>query len=250
MPFATDGDGVDCCAIKLTQPRATQANTRAIAAARLGNGSARNTTVAPWARGQRRCLAFAIAGTVATALRGAKRRLRLKGITARVDERAMRCRTSVAIGVLSLLAAACGKPAAEGHALAAFGAFQSALFAGDVTALRAAVTEESAPAVENLPFAAIRQRQPLVANEAVDLRGSWLIRATDPNQGNAPADYFVTRERGRFVVDLIATAQLHATERAATSDGPRTFVPRELTPEDHDEIRRRELATPPGTPVR
>ncbi len=161
----------------------------------------------------------------------------------------MRCRTSVAIGVLSLLTAACGKPAAEGHALAAFGAFQSALFAGDVTALRAAVTEESAPAVENLPFAAIQQRQPLVASEAIDLRGSWLIRATDPNQGNAQADYLVTKERGRFVVDLVATAQLHATERVAT-DGPRTFVPRELTAEDHDEIRRRELATPPGTPAR
>ncbi len=162
----------------------------------------------------------------------------------------MRCRTSVAIGVLSLLAAACGKPAAEGHALAAFAAFQSALFAGDLKALRASVTDESAPAVEGLPLAAIQQRQPLVAKEAVDLRGSWLIRATDPNQGNVPADYFVTREHGRYVVDLIATAQLHATERASTTDGPRTFVPRELTPEDHDEIRRRELATPPGAPVR
>lgn len=161
----------------------------------------------------------------------------------------MRCRTSVAIGVLGLFAAACGKPAAEGHALAAFGAFQSALFAGDLQALRASVTEESAPAVEGLPLAAIQQRQPLVATEALDLRGSWLIRATDPNQGNAQADYLVTKERGRFVVDLVATAQLHATERVAT-DGPRTFVPRELTAEDHDEIRRRELATPPGTPAR
>lgn len=161
----------------------------------------------------------------------------------------MCCRTSVAIGVLGLFAAACGKPAAEGHALAAFAAFQSALFAGDLHALRASVTEESAPAVEGLPLAAIQQRQPLVATEALDLRGSWLIRATDPNQGNAQSDYLVTKERGRFVVDLVATAQLYATERV-TTDAPRTFVPRELTPEDHDEIRRRELAMPPGTPAR
>ena len=160
----------------------------------------------------------------------------------------MRLATSLAIGLAALFAG-CGKPANDDRALAAFEAFQSALFLGDSKAVRACVTEESAPAVDGMPFDAIRARKPLVAIDAIDLRGRWLIRATDPNQGNAPADYLVTRERGRFVVDLIATAQLHATEKAGPS-GPRTFTPRELTPADHDEIRRRELAMPPAGPGR
>lgn len=160
----------------------------------------------------------------------------------------MRHATSLAIGLAAIFAG-CGKPAGEGKALAAFAAFQSALFAGDAPALRACVTEESAPAVDGMPFDAIRTRTPLVAIDAIDLRGRWLIRAIDPNQGGAPADYLVTRERGRFVVDLIATAQLHATEKDGPK-GPPTFTPRDLTADDLDEVRRRELATPPGSPVR
>ncbi len=183
----------------------------------------------------------------ATAAAG-EERLRLKGIGPCVDLPAMRRATSIAIGFVALLPS-CGKPATSGHALAAFEAFQCALFAADTTALRAAVTEESAPAVVDLPFDTIRAQQQLEIVDVIDLRGRWLIRATDPNRDGAPADYLVTRERGRFVVDLIATAQLHATETAG-QNGPRTFTPRELTPADHDELRRREFATPPSAPPR
>lgn len=132
--------------------------------------------------------------------------------------------------------------------MAAFAAFQDALFAADKTKLRALVTEESAVAIDAMSFDAVRSQQRLVATRAEDLRGRWLVQAKDPNHGNAPADFLITRENGHYVVDLLATAQLHATENVTAA--PRTFVPRELTPADHDEIRRRELAMPPSSPAR
>ncbi len=132
--------------------------------------------------------------------------------------------------------------------MATFAAFQDALFAADKQALRNLVTEESAAAIDTLPFESIRQQQRLVATEAQDLRGSWLVRAENPNQRATSGDYIVTRERGRFVVDLVATAQLHATSTGIAA--PSGFMQRELTPADHDEIRRRALAIPPAAPGR
>ena len=58
----------------------------------------------------------------------------------------------------------------------------------------------------------------------------------------------VARERGKLVVDLIATASLHAVDTGVA--GPQQLVQRELTPADLDEVRRRELLTPPGEPIR
>jgi hypothetical protein len=161
----------------------------------------------------------------------------------------MRWPTPVAIG-LSLLAAACSHaPTGTDRALSAFGQFQDALFAGDATLLRGLVTEESAPVVDELPLAQIRQRQRLQAISASDERGSYLVQIRDPNQGNARGSYVVVRENGRFVVDLVATAAMHATPTDRPTD-PHHFEPRELSPADLDRIRQRELATPPCQPVR
>jgi hypothetical protein len=160
----------------------------------------------------------------------------------------MRLRISAAIGISALLLASCGQPSKDAQAMATFAAFQDALFAADKQALRNLVTEESAAAVDAMPFDSIRQQQRLVATEAQDLRGSWLVRAENPNQRATSGDYIVTRERGRFVVDLVATAQLHATSTGIAA--PSGFTQRELTPADHDEIRRRALATPPAAPGR
>jgi hypothetical protein len=160
----------------------------------------------------------------------------------------MRARTSVAIGTTALLALACGRPDDTVAVLATFDRFQDALFAADTVALRRLVTEESTPALEGLPFAALQTSQRLVAIDASGRYGSWQVRVRDPNHGDAEGCYVVARERGKLVVDLIATAQLHATTTTTTT--PQQFVQRELSPSDRDEIRRRELATPPGEPVR
>lgn len=160
----------------------------------------------------------------------------------------MRLRISAAIGISALLVQGCGQRSRDAEAMATFAAFQDALFAADKVALRNLVTEESAVAVDAMPFESIRQQQRLVATEAQDLRGSWLVRAENPNERATSGNYIVTRERGRFVVDLVATAQLHATATGIAS--PSGFATRELTPADHDEIRRRELATPKAAPGR
>lgn len=160
----------------------------------------------------------------------------------------MRLRISAAIGISALLVQGCGQPSRDAQAMATFDAFQDALFAADKVALRNLVTEESAAAVDGMPFESIRQQQRLVPTEAQDLRGSWLVRAKNPNQPAASGDYIVTRERGRFVVDLVATAQLHATATGIAA--PSGLTPRELTPADHDELRRRELAMPKAAPGR
>lgn len=161
----------------------------------------------------------------------------------------MTARTLVAIGAFSLLAA-CGRDDRTAEALAAFDRFQDALFAADASALKRSLTEESGAVADGLPFDRLAGKQRLVAVEAVDQRGCWQVRAEDPNQGGAFADYVVVRERGRFVVDLVASAGLHATERPGDPNAKRALEPRQLTPADYDEIRRRELATPPGERVR
>ncbi len=161
----------------------------------------------------------------------------------------MRWPTPVAIG-LSLLAAACSRtPSGTERALTTFAQFQDALFAGDAKSLRGLVTEESAPVVDEMPLDQIGRRQRLLAESASDERGSFLVQIRDPNQGNARGAYVVVRENGRFVVDLVATAALHATPTDRPTD-QRHFEPRELSPADLDRIRQRELATPPGQPVR
>lgn len=161
----------------------------------------------------------------------------------------MSARTPVAIGAFLLLAA-CARDDKSAEALAAFDRFQDAVFAADAAALKRAVTEESGVVADAVPFEQLASQQRLVAVEAIDLRGSWQVHAEDPNQGGAFADYVVVRERGRFVVDLFASAGLHATEKPGDPKRKRELEPRPLTPADYDEIRRRELATPPGEVVR
>ncbi|MGE3175380.1 MAG: hypothetical protein AB7O97_22335 [Planctomycetota bacterium] len=159
----------------------------------------------------------------------------------------MRTRTALAIG-LGLLAG-CRGDDRSAQALATFERFQQALFAADAGAVRSLVTRESAAAVDGLPWDALRRRQPLMAVEATDMRGSYHVAVRDPNDDGAAGTYVVVREHGRMVVDLVETAALTATVVEAAG-GAEELVPRELTPADWDEIRRRELATPPGQPVR
>ena len=173
------------------------------------------------------------------------------------EHRAMAPRNSLAIGALACLAACARDAGAADAVLATFARFQDALFARDVAALRALVTAESAPAIDAIPFDRVREQQPLQALCATDERGSWFVHVHDPNAGGPNAGgrgcdtadgvYVVVRENGRLVVDLIATAAMHSTP---TGPGRTEVVPRELTPADVEQIRRRELAAPPVAPPR
>lgn len=160
----------------------------------------------------------------------------------------MRLRTPLAIGLCAGLVAACGRGDETPAVLAAFDRFQDALFAADEVALRQLVTEESAPALAGLPLLALRTKERLVAIDASGRYSSWQVRVRDPNNDQHESCYVVARERGKLVVDLIATASLHAVDTGVA--GPQQLVQRELTPADLDEVRRRELATPPGEPIR
>jgi hypothetical protein len=156
-------------------------------------------------------------------------------------------RPPLATLALALCGAACSHDATPA-ARAAFDAFQEALFARDASAARALVTEASAPAVAEMPWDRLRERQRLVVEAVVDRRGWFHVDVRDPNAGGARGTYVVVRENGRMVVDLIATAELHATttDRPAATD----FLPRELSPEDYETVRRHTLATPSGEPPR
>lgn len=160
----------------------------------------------------------------------------------------MRTPTLLAIGALAL-APGCGDGAAAATATAqtTFERFQDALFARDEAALVRLVTDESRPAVDALTHADLTTRKRLVAVDTTDMRGSFFVHVRDPNDGDASGTYVVVRENGRFVVDLVATA---ATSAVPTGRGTREFEMRDLTPADHDELRRRQLETPAGQPMR
>ena len=158
----------------------------------------------------------------------------------------MQRRTSLGtVLFLALLPACSDHAAAADTALVTFARFQAALFARDGNALRSLVTSESAPVVDAMPWDRVCAQQPLVPIDASDERGCCHVHVRDPNQHDAPGTYVVVRENGRFVVDLVATAALQATPT-----GRRELLPRALTPADRERIRQRELATPPGQPLR
>lgn len=153
-------------------------------------------------------------------------------------------RGSFAALLLPLLVAACGEDRDLAPARAAFVAFEQALRAGDESSCRALMTRDSAVALAEIPWAAIRRKQPLVVLDARRVGGEFRVDVRDPNAGDAAGEYVVVREYGRMVVDLIATAALTAEvrENPASAD---VLEPWPLTPEELDRIRLHELATPP-----
>ncbi len=106
--------------------------------------------------------------------------------------------------------------------------FRRALAARDFTALRPLVTERSRPYLEALP--APKGSQPLRVQAAVR-RGSRLrLVVEDPNPG-APVragEFVFFKERGRWRIDLIATAGRGAREVRRPGPGKPIFVPARL----------------------
>jgi len=144
--------------------------------------------------------------------------------------------------LLLILATACRGDSAEQAAAEAWRAFDAALRSGNAEAARATVTEASAPALAELPWARLRHgapRAPLaVGRTPID----WRIAVADPDSPR-PAQFVVVRENGRHVVDLIATAGLYTEVRAVDASASH-LQPRALTAADHDRIREFALSRP------
>lgn len=150
----------------------------------------------------------------------------------------------VAALLLPLLAAACGADGDVAAARAAFVAFEQSLRAGDEGACRALLTRDSAVALAEIPWNAVKAKQPLVVLGARRVGSDFRVDVRDPNANGANGEYVVVREYGRLVVDLVASAALTA-ELRENPDSADVLEPRPLTPEELDRIRLHELATPP-----
>lgn len=146
---------------------------------------------------------------------------------------------------LIALLPACHRDDGTTAAAGTFTAFQSALLAGDESRCRELLTRDSATALADLPWASLRERQPLQVQGTEAVPGAFHVAVTDPNRAGAPGTYVVVREYGKLVVDLVASAGLH--QEAVEASGPprEELLPRELTPEDFDRIRQHELSQPP-----
>ena len=126
-------------------------------------------------------------------------------------------------------------------AVATFTSFQQALRSGDAERCRSLLTAESQPVVAEMDWAAMRARPPIAVHTAEAAGPAIYVRGEDPAAGQ-PATFVVVKERGRFVIDLVATAAFYARE-----SGPVQYdmEPAQLTPRDHDRLRQRQLAEPP-----
>lgn len=137
----------------------------------------------------------------------------------------------------------CGSETAAATAASVLVEFQDALLAGDADRCGRLVTSQSRPALAAIPWAAMRNRKPLVIGEVEVHDGRFHVHVQDPNDSDREGEFLVVREYGQLKVDLVATAGLTAEEVPGT--GHEEFVPRELSPRDIDRIRQVELASPP-----
>jgi hypothetical protein len=153
-------------------------------------------------------------------------------------------RTTLLLSAFATLAAGCAEDPGPRAAQGAVASFQQALHDRDEAACRQLLTRDSAAALADMPWDRVASQQPLQVLAARREQNAIFVQVADPNAGGRVSDFVVVREYGRMVIDLVATAGLHAEVREAT--GARDVVePRELTPADHDRIRAYELAQPP-----
>ncbi len=145
---------------------------------------------------------------------------------------------------LLLLLSGCGEEPGAAVAVRVVEELQAALRAGDAERCRGLITGESAAALRELPWDELRDKHALEVLGTEPEGSGYRVRVRDPNHGGRIGDLLVVREYGRMVVDLVATAGLTAEFTERPVDGG-DFVPRKLTPADHDRIRLQQLATPP-----
>jgi hypothetical protein len=155
----------------------------------------------------------------------------------------MHAPTTIALCLTTMLAG-CGGDPDTATAAATFSKFQAALQQGDRGRCRDLLTEDSATAIDALPWDRVQERQALVVLGAERGQGDFRVKVQDPNDGGKCSEFVVVREYGRMVVDLVATAGLSAVvvEGAGAKD---VLEPRPLTDADYERIRQRQLAQPP-----
>ncbi len=154
-------------------------------------------------------------------------------------------RTLLGMGMLAGMLVACsGADPATQQAMATFEQFQDALLTRDMATLEALVTDESRPAIPQIPWQEVASRPRLMVVAASDERGSYRVDVRDPSQPDGWLDaYIVVRENGRMVVDLVATASHYArTYQTAGDSSDFEFV--DLSPEDRERARRMALERP------
>jgi hypothetical protein len=155
------------------------------------------------------------------------------------------------VGLVTTIAAAafaCLPACSADHepqaARAVFVSFQEALRQRDESTCRQLLTNASAAVLAEMPWDRVRTRPALQVLGARREGHEFRVQIADPEAGGKPGEFVVVREYGKLVVDLVASASL--TAEVVEAAGSRDVVePRELTPADHDRIRRHELAQPP-----
>lgn len=139
------------------------------------------------------------------------------------------------MGLSLLPLTGCADDRATQAAMATFDNFQDAVFARDASAARGLVTGESRQVIDAMPWTEVTSRDRLIPVESTDQRGCYHIEVRDPNDDNALGYYVVVRERGKLVVDLVATAAL-ATRPGPASTEPPQFELQELQAIDSGQI--------------
>lgn len=151
--------------------------------------------------------------------------------------RAPRSAAVALVVVSSLASVACsGAEAGTSSAVAAFEAFQDALFAKDLPRIRELVTAASRPAVPQLPLQRLAGRQRLQVVGAHRRDPFVILDLRDPSAPSRTRTYVVAREGGRWLVDLLETVGYEHEDKPVEGGGPH-FEPRPLSPEEQARIR-------------
>lgn len=143
--------------------------------------------------------------------------------------------TPLVMGLSLLTLAGCADDTATKAAMATFDSFQDAVFARNAGAARDLVTGESRQVIDAMPWMEVTSRDRLIPVESIDQRGCYHIEVRDPNEDNALGYYVVVRERGKLVVDLVATAALAARPGPASTEPPQ-FELQDLKAIDSDKV--------------
>lgn len=147
-------------------------------------------------------------------------------------------------GAIALLLTGCGGPTAgQQAAMDAFAAFQQALRAGDRAAVAALLTDDSQPALAQLPWAQLRTQAPLQIDGAERCGIEWWVSIRDPGDHDRRGCFVVVPEHGRLRVDLLASMQHHA--EITTRPTAPTFEPRDLTPDEVARVQAMGYSAPP-----
>ena len=139
------------------------------------------------------------------------------------------------MGIFMLTFVSCTDDQATEAAMATFDRFQDAVFARDASAARDLVTGESRQVIDAMPWVEVTSRDRLIPVESIDQRGCYHIAVRDPNDNHALGFYVVVRERGKLVVDLVASAALAARPGPASTGQPQ-FELQDLKAIDSDQI--------------